>query len=261
MKKSKILLVMLCLLSLISCRNRNTEDNRQVLLETLNSMSEESGWLDETNEGWVLVKAAGHGDNKNWAVFYSHDWDEYYAVDMNAYREAMKNGIPIDTFLDAGYEASYYGEGNWSTATVQEVYESTDLGFFIGDYTGMIFEERNSSNKDLELIGSFLEKKNLQAKASKLENQFGLSEKRSLEVAKLIKNINKVKKNRGVTSRDLESFSKKLLGFNVDEALKAYEKLAQGEGQNWEALMEQAANKNDISPESMKEIISSQLLK
>ena len=98
-------------------------------------------------------------------------------------------------------------------------------------------------------------------KAANLENQFGLSEERSLEVAKLVSNVSKIKKNRGVTSRDLDAFSQKPLGFNVDEALKAYEKLAQGEGQNWEELMERAAQTNDISPESMKEIISSQLLK
>ncbi len=261
MKKTKIFLVMVCLLGLIGCRNHNTEENRHVLLDSLNNLGEESDWSDFSEEGWTLVKAVGHGDNDNFAVFYSHDWGEHYAVDMNAYRDAMKNGIPLSTFLEAGDQSSYDGEIYGPTSTVYYVWESTDEGFYISDGTGMIFEERTPSNKDLELIGSFLEKKNLQAKASSLENQFGLSEKRSLEVAKLIKNINKVKKNRGVTSTDLDSFSKKLLGFNVDKALKAYEKLAQGEGQNWEALMEQAAQTNDISPEAMKEIISSQLLK
>ena len=63
---------------------------------------------------------------------------------MNAHNDAMKSGIPIDTFLDAGYEASYHGEGPFPTATVQEVYESVDSGFFIGDYTGMIFEEETN---------------------------------------------------------------------------------------------------------------------
>jgi len=261
MKKTKVLFVVLCLLGLIGCRNHNTEDNRAVLLETLNNMSEESGWLDETDEGWVLVKSAGHGDNKNWAVFYSHDWDEYYAVNMNAYNDAMKSGLPIDTFLDAGYASSYTGENNGPNSTVYWVEESVDSGFFISDYTGMIFEERNSTNKDLELIGSFLEKKNLQVKAASLEAKFGLSQERSLEVAKLVRNVSEIRKNRGVTSKDLDAFSQKLLGFNVDKALKAYEKLAQGEGQSWEALMEKAAQTNDISPESMKEIISSQLLK
>ena len=91
----------------------------------------------------------------------SHDWEEYYAVDMNAYNDAMKSGIPIDTFLDAGYASSYTGENNGPNSTVYWVEESIDSEFFISDYTGMIFEERNPTNKDLELIGSFLEKKNL----------------------------------------------------------------------------------------------------
>ena len=135
------------LLDLIGCRNHNTDDNRAVLLETLNNMSEESR-------------------------------------------------ISIDTFLDAGYASSYMDENNGPNSTVYWVEESIDSGFFISDYTGMIFEERNLTNKDLELIGSFSESKSLQVMAASPE-----------------------------------------------------------------ALMEKAAQTNDMSPGLMKEIISSQLFK
>jgi hypothetical protein len=258
MKKFISILVMTCLLGFVGCRNHNNSMTRDNLLETLNNLGENSDWLDGAG-GWELVKSVGAGENKNWAVFYSDYWDEFYAVDMTAWAHAQNNGIPIDTFLDAGYEASYYGEGPFSTATVQEVWESNDSGFFIGDYTGMIFEETTASAKDLERIGSFLEKKNLHKKASHLESQFGLSEKRSFEVAKLLTNIKTVSKSRNITSKDMDAFSKKLLGFNFNEATTAYTSLAEGESHSWEELMKKAAQTNGLSPESMKDIFSSLL--
>ena len=254
MKKYMSILFMICLLGFVGCRNHNNSITRTNLLETLNNLGENSDWLDEEG-GWELVKSVGAGPNKNWAVFYSDYWDEHYAIDMTAWAHAQKNGIPIDTFLDAGYNASDYGNG---LATAQYVYESNDSGFFIS-YTGMVFEETTASAKDLERIGSFLEKKNLHKKASHLEGQFGLSEKRSFEVAKLLTNIKTVSKSRNITSKDMDAFSKKLLGFNFKEATTAYTNLSEGESDRWEELMKKAAQTNGLSPESMKDIMSSLL--
>lgn len=51
-----------------------------------------------------------------------------------------------------------------------------------------------------------------------------------------------------------------ILGFDYKIAKKALEKHIQGDGNDLDYLMEQAADKNGISPEDVKELIGEYLL-
>ena len=56
-------------------------------------------------------------------------------------------------------------------------------------------------------------------------------------------------------------FFKEVLGFNVEEGIKAFKKSIEGESADLDSLIEKAADANETSPEHMKEILSTVLKK
>lgn len=115
--------------------------------------------------------------------------------------------------------------------------------------------------KDLEKLGANSEVLEREAMAGKIEENYGLSEERSSEVAKILYHYQKIEKKRSLTEMDKNILSKKLLGIDYKSAKYALEEHIQGNPGQLEGVLERAAKANDTSPEHVQELVGEFLLK
>lgn len=130
-----------------------------------------------------------------------------------------------------------------------------DLFYFDGYNGTIVFEETDASSKDLEKVGAFIEAANVSRAGENLAAEFGLSEDRGLEIAKLANNWAKISRKRAMTSADADLFAKEVVGASLSEITNAYENAAEGNESGVESFLDKAAKKNGASPEQMGEII------
>ncbi len=183
-------------------------------------------FLEKTNTqrggGWILVE---------------DDFGEIRAVDIySLIRDSYT--YDLDYFTDYSKPVDYIGNNNWM------------------DYDGFIYEEGVTPKKDLEKIAANLEKLKVESMGESFSERFGLSEERGLQVANLVNNWKKVSSTRSLTEADADSFSKKLLGFNLNAGIKAMEELKEGNSKSLESLVATAAKTNGVTPEQMNEIMT-----
>jgi hypothetical protein len=167
----------------------------------------------------------------------------YRTVKTNTYRGG---GWIVIRNPQGWYRAVNINDFNSSTSELNffqsnkvNVVPSTRYHGSFSDYQGNIYEENSGNIKDLEKVGHFVEELNTQEMALNLGAEFGLSEKRALEVSKLLLSWNKISQKRSLNKRDFNRFSQSLLGVPFKDIQKSN-------------LIEEASQKNKIDPESME---------
>ena len=88
-----------------------------------------------------------------------------------------------------------------------------------------------------------------------MSEEFGLSEERGLEIAKMVSQVQELKKGKSFTNDDAQIFSQELLGVSFTEAQTAVENKMNGNTDKYEELIKKASETNDISPEQMKDVL------
>ena len=116
------------------------------------------------------------------------------------------------------------------------------------------------SYKDLEGMGAKKEFIEIENSAANFQSQFGLSEERSFEVAKIVNAYNKIGKKRALTTKDRNIFTHSLLGVDYKSSKKALESHIQGDENALTDILEKASDVNGISPEQVQELIGDYLL-
>lgn len=120
---------------------------------------------------------------------------------------------------------------------------------------GWIFEETEEDSKDLEAIGADLEADDLVEKSEIIASDYGLSEERSMKIARLHNTYEKISSKRSLTNADRDIFSKEILGVDYSKAKSALESHIQGDSNKMDTLLEEASEMNEISPEHMTELL------
>ncbi len=116
--------------------------------------------------------------------------------------------------------------------------------------------------KDLEKIAAINERQHRKNYEEHIIEAYGLSEGRATEVAKVVLGYKKLKAKRSLTKRDKDILTEKLLGFDYETGKDALAKVISGEdSEEIEDLFQKAADKNDIAPEHVKELIAEVFLK
>jgi hypothetical protein len=282
----KKLLSMLFLLALlVSCSNK-TKEKAKNFVQALNASSASNYSLTKWNTqiaGYVVVQntatgeyvaynlslwnkdlpfsdfsAAATGANdivSNLFHFTEDRWEErsrtvtdseYEYVDSGYwdYDEVWDEDVWVDT---SGYE--------WVDYSYTEYYDEL-VTYHYYEGNGLVFDETDGKTKDLEKIGALAESGKINALGSAIASDYGLSESRSIELAKLATNYAKVSQNRAMTEKDLKSFSTEVLGTDLSTFQKAIENDKQGNENNLEDLIEKAAELNGTTPEHFSKIIS-----
>jgi len=223
------LLLMTLPFFLISCGPKSQGDKIKEFVKEMN---------DSKKHDMVVIKAFAGPDGESVVVY-----DRMASCDLPGCQRSNYRAYNLD-----GYK-----KGNGESANKVVVFEDGS-GLWYGR-NGVLYDTKDSGQKDLEKVGSFIEKRNLDDFSSQLESDYGLSEKRSFEVAKLVSQFKRIKSKRGLTDRDMDRFSNELLGTTYKEAKEAFTTFIQGEGEDFEGLIDRASFKNDIDPEHMKEIM------
>jgi hypothetical protein len=121
--------------------------------------------------------------------------------------------------------------------------------------TSMVFEKTTESMKDLDKTAALVESYNVEMMASNLSSEFGLSEERSIKVAKLASSWEKLSKTRALTNADAESFSQELAGVSIADMENAEKDLQNGSMSKLNDVLSRAATVNGTTSENMSMIM------
>ncbi|MFI5391360.1 MAG: hypothetical protein ACHQYQ_08370, partial [Bacteriovoracales bacterium] len=117
------------------------------------------------------------------------------------------------------------------------------------------------SIKDLEKIAAYSEREESEGYAYHLMENFGLSESRAQTISRHLISYKKLNNQRSLTTSEKEVLSKEILGFGFEKGKLALEKYMQGEKESLDDLIVVAANKNETTPEHIKELFGEIFLK
>ncbi len=171
-------------------------------------------------------------------VVYDHDTETYDAYDLSYYNpgENMYDFIVYNQD-DFFYDLDYLG-GN--------LYE---------DYwTGTLFQESEITSKDLLKMAALKEELQVEKTAAFLTLEYGFSEKRGFDVARLTTRLQKAPKN-SMTDADYDNFSQEILGASISQFQTAVKSFTEGNTNDLASLVEIAAEKNGTTPEQLNKVI------
>jgi len=123
-------------------------------------------------------------------------------------------------------------------------------------YDHYIFEQIANMYKDLEKMGARIERKDLDQRSLDLSLNYGLSQERSYEVARVLTHMDRISEKRSLTSRKKDMVSRQLLGIDYTTSKKALENLLQGDKEGMDELLEQGSKVNGITPEHVSDLIT-----
>ena len=190
------------------------------------------------NANYAVIKVVTGGPT----IVFAIDVSNYvYGTDFNTYL-ASNSGF---------YNLSDNGNGTYSC-------NSGSCYTYGGMPTSstMVFEKTNGSVKDLEKVAAFAEGFKVDRLADGLKSQYGLSEERSIKVAKLATSWEKLAKTRALTNADADAFAKELAGVNFSEIDSAVKGMSEGNLNDMNTVIAKAADVNGTSIENMSSIIT-----
>jgi hypothetical protein len=123
-------------------------------------------------------------------------------------------------------------------------------GTYTDFWTGITFEKSAPSSKDLMAMAAMKEAFDIKASAKNIQDQFGLSAERSVEVARLAVQL-KNTPAASLTSADVDAVTKELVGSSMSQ-LKA----ASGSKVEMDALLEKAAAINGVTVDHASQVIN-----
>jgi hypothetical protein len=179
--------------------------------------------------------------------------NERYIVDTSGYNPEVMTYENAQAYLDQNRRAIQW-QGGGNVVTVG----NNSFNTYKDPVTGMWYMEGESSSvKDLERMGANMEAVETDELRERLAAEFGLSETRATEIARISSNLKKIGNKRSLTPRELNKASKELLGIDYHEGMTA---INEG-GETLDNLLKVAAKKNGTSPEAVQEILQDYLLR
>lgn len=219
--------------------------------------------------------AGGGGGYSTGGTYYTHsqlahEFVRRMNIDLGYDLELVKTNtyqydyiVVYDWDLDS-YDAYYVGNYN-PGENLSRFLDWNDFRFYYDliplglneykDYrTGIIFEKTKPSDKDRLKMAALEEALLVKKGAETLNTQFGLSQERSFEVAKLAVIWQKTPKER-MTDADHDRFAKDVLGHSITEYKNAVTKKMSGDASDLKQLIADTAEFNGVTPEQMNQVI------
>jgi hypothetical protein len=109
--------------------------------------------------------------------------------------------------------------------------------------------------KDLEKVGASVEGLESENYKNYIVENYGLSEERAQTVSRLMLNSKRVGNKRSLTDRERNLLSHEILGFGYNVGKKALEDYIAGESDSLDSLVDAAAEKNETTPEHVRELV------
>lgn len=184
---------------------------------------------------------------ENYIVVYDADYDTYDAVNISGFVPGTTNAADFFASTNIYYDLDYIPGYETTTGFQNATYRDRGLD--------LVFEKTASSSKDLAKLVSLKEAIQINKSAEFLSSEFGLSMSRGKELASLQAHWKKASK-KGMTNSEVDSFSTELLGFSLSSGINAYQASLQGENNQIDSLVNQAAAVNGITPEHAGKLLT-----
>ena len=202
---------------------------------------------------FYLVKHPAQTATEGFVVVYSDDTG-YVAYDIANYRVGQSwstyaNNADYQEVYVYDWYTDYWGEVFY----VGTAYNNDFFGTYAGEF---VFEQTETTIKDLEKAGAIKEAYKTAKVSELLSAKYGLSEERSEKVAKMMSQWEKLSKQRQMTDADANVFSKEVLGVDIASAQAALGGQNSDGGLTLDSLIEKAAEVNGITPEHMNGLVS-----
>ncbi len=233
-----------------------------------------AGKSDGINIG--ISQGYNTGYNAGYNTGYNDGLDDGYTIGYDdGYSDGSKDGYDLgygDGYTD-GYDVGYgdgFYDGSLSVGKSQALKGYANLLSMahndIFDYSKipapkntargivangkLLFEETSLTNKDTLKRAAVVEQYLVVEMAKQVKGKFGLSNERSLKIAKASNHFRKFASKRALTNEDTNAYMSEMVGVNLKALENAY-----SEG-NMQSVLESAANKNGTTPEKMAEILA-----
>ncbi len=239
-----------------------------------------TGYDDGFDDGVLVSYDVGYDDGVN---------DGYDVGVSDGYNNGFDDGydVGVDDGYDIGFDDGYdvgYGDGygigfddGWYAAggsssdkrSAAQALTATFLNDLI-DFDKMKSPKQvltDPSNKKLLLSSTagmtvdtkkkkaILNKYIVGAMKNQLITKFGLSEKRSHQIAKLANHMIKASNSGELNMTTVNSFSEKVLGSNFSKMQDAFKKSIKGNSKELNSIVNKAAELNEITPEHTQKIM------
>ncbi len=205
------------------------EHDFYIVKEPHQTMTEGFLVVYDANAGYIAYDLAAFVPGESWESYKTRA----------EYQEVFIHKLESDQFANTFYFGDAYTNG--------------ETPMFMGEF---VFDETSETSKDLETAKSIRESFKLSSIASAVSAEFGLSQERGEEIAKLAMSWKKLSKTRSLSSADADMFSKELLGVDVTTATAAITKHLNGvDKKDFKEIIEKAAERNDTTPENMSAIV------
>lgn len=223
----------------------------------------------------LMACGGGGGNSSTGGVYLSHGEvaDEFvhrmnldHGYDMEIVKTNTQQYdyiVVYDYDLDT-YDAYYLGGYNPGEDLLDYLYYNDDLfyydldpignGYYEDYFTGVIFEKTQPTSKDLLKMKALKEAVQIKSSAEHIAAEYGLSESRSMEVAKLSKLWKNTPKDR-MTDQDHDHFAKEVLGYSITEYKQAAKQMQAGDKSHLKRLVNGTADYNGTTPEDVNDII------
>ncbi len=214
----------------------------------------------ETGYNYSLLKTKTK--RYNFIVALNPETDDIFAINISTYNPNNSATDYLEKsaalvgfeFLPQGYYTEFITEIVGYDQNNFPIYETiANEKYRIGNEykhieTGLIFEKTESTPKDLAKVAAISEALELEKQGKLLSENFGLSLTRANEVARLTRHWQKASQ-KGMTKKEIDTFSKELLGFTFSTGHKALKRAINGDPSELDQLIEKASFHNDITPE------------
>ncbi len=203
--------------------------------------SKTDSFVKINSSNYIIFKHQGTGGT-SYTAYYLPSYTD--GMDYNTYFNS-DNGVIWDNLTPNG-------DGTFSC---------TGCTFSSGGYTGNVttplqFEKTVGSTKDLQKAAAISEAFQVKKMSSFIATHFGLSQDRSVQVAKMATAWNKLAKTRAVTDADADTFTKQLTGVSMADMKKAEDSMSVGNMAPLNDVLSKAAAVNGTTSENMANIMN-----
>lgn len=210
------------------------------------------GYNDGTADGYDL----GHQDGATagYNVGYDDGFGDGYDV---GYGDGFSDGS-----LSVGSTKKLQGYANILSMAHNDIFDYSKIKAPKSTARGLVangkllFEDSSLTNKDTLKRAAVVEQYLVVEMAKQVKGKFGLSDERSLKIAKASNHFRKFSTTRALTSEDTSAFSEEIIGADLKSIEKAYDGSRKGDISSFQSILEKAAQKNGTSPEKMAQIVT-----
>ena len=221
----------------------------------------DDGYDDGVDDGYDMGYDDGVDDGYD--MGYDDGVDDYYDV---GYDDGFDDGYDVgyDDGWDDGYDSSFSvgktkalkGYANLLSMGHNDMFDYSKIAAPKKTARGIVangkllFEETSLTNKDTMKRQAVVEEYLILQMAKQVKSKFGLSNERSLKVAKASNHFRKYASKRALTNEDTNAYVTEIIGVDLKTIQNAYE------AGNMKSVLDAAAVKNGSTAEKMAEVLA-----